>query len=70
MAYEDYYKTNPDWISGYIPYGTDDQNTYPGNVYGTEVFEVNEKLRDRAVELASKVHLNNGTEGNAKFRKL
>lgn len=70
LAYEDYHKTNPDWISGYIPYGTDDQNTYPGNVYGTEVFEVNEKLRDRAVELASKVHLNNGTEGNAKFRKL
>ena len=27
LAYEDYHKTNPDWISGYIPYGTDDQNT-------------------------------------------
>ncbi|KAG2733940.1 hypothetical protein G9P44_003465 [Scheffersomyces stipitis] len=70
LDFLDYNNTNPDWISGYIPYGTDNQDTYPGNVYGTEVFEVNEKLRDRAVELALKVDLNNGTEANAKFRAL
>ncbi|KAK6454163.1 purine nucleoside permease [Scheffersomyces xylosifermentans] len=68
--YTDYHNTNANWTSGYIPYGTDNQDTYPGNVYGTEVFEVNEKLRDRAVELALKVDLNNGTKQNAAFRAL
>ncbi|EER31234.1 hypothetical protein CTRG_04964 [Candida tropicalis MYA-3404] len=70
LAYEDYIETNPDWVSGYIPYGTDNQNSYPGNVYGTEVFELNEALRDRAFDLASNVTLNNGNKLNAKFRKL
>ncbi|RCK65660.1 Purine nucleoside permease [Candida viswanathii] len=70
FAYEDYIKTNPDWISGYIPYGTDDQDTYPGNVYGTEVFELNEALRDRAYNLASNATLSNGNKKNAEFRKL
>ncbi|RCK65651.1 Purine nucleoside permease [Candida viswanathii] len=55
---------------GYIPYGTDDQDTYPGNVYGTEVFELNEALRDRAYNLASNATLNNGNKKNAEFRKL
>ncbi|KAL6450353.1 NUP Purine nucleoside permease [Candida maltosa Xu316] len=70
FAYEDYIKTNPDWISGYIPYGTDNQHTYPGNVYGTEVFELNEQLRDRAVALAQNVTLSKGNKLNAEFRIL
>lgn len=70
IDYREYINTNPDWISGYIPYGTDNPYTYPGNVYGTEVFELNEKLRNRALELASNVQLDNGTEKNAEFRAL
>lgn len=34
------------------------------------MFEINEKLRDRAVALASNVTLNNGNTLNKKFRKL
>lgn len=70
IAYQDFIGTNPNWTSGYFAYGTDNPWTYPGNVYGTEVFELNEKLRDRAAELASEQDLNNGTELNAEFRAL
>lgn len=70
VSYQEFIKTNPNWTSGYFAYGTDNPWTYPGNVYGTEVFELNEKLRDRAVELALTAELANGTEANAKFRKL
>ncbi|ODV83788.1 hypothetical protein CANARDRAFT_29765 [[Candida] arabinofermentans NRRL YB-2248] len=58
------------WTTGYFPFGTTYSNQYPGNVYGTEVFELNEDLRDRAIELASAVELSNGTVGNAEFRAL
>lgn len=70
IDYKDYHDTNPDWESGYFPYGTDSPYAYPGNVYGTEVFELNEKLRDRAIDLAKDAKLDNGTEGNAEFRAL
>ncbi|CAI5760696.1 unnamed protein product [Candida verbasci] len=70
FAYEDYHNVKPNWKSGYIPYGTTNQTTYPNTVYGSEVFELNEKLRDQAFKLASKVKLNNGNELNKKFRKL
>lgn len=70
VAYQDFINTHANWTSGYWAYGTEDPWTYPGNVYGTEVFEVNEKLRDRAVELAETANLDNGTEANAAFRQL
>lgn len=70
IAYQDYENTNPEWTSGYYAYGSDGPGEFPGNVYGTEVFEVNEKLRDRAVELASTAELNNGTETTIAFRAL
>lgn len=70
VSYQEFITTNPNWTSGYWAYGTDNAWEYPGNVYGTEVFEVNEKLRDKAAELAETADLNNGTEGNAAFRKL
>ncbi|CUM65697.1 uncharacterized protein PRCAT00003345001 [Priceomyces carsonii] len=68
IDYTEYHKTNPNWTTGYFAYGTDNPWTYPGNVYGTEVFELNESLRNRAFELAQKATLNNGTQTNAKFR--
>lgn len=70
VAYQDFITTNPNWTSGYFAYGTDNPWTYPANVYGTEVFELNEKLRDHAVELAKDSPLSNGTEKNDEFRQL
>lgn len=70
VSYQEFITTHPNWTSGYWAYGTTDPWSYPGNVYGTEVFELNEKLRDRAVELAESVPLNNGTDQNAKNRLL
>ncbi|KAK6454162.1 purine nucleoside permease [Scheffersomyces xylosifermentans] len=70
IDYRDYINTDPNWLTGYIPYGADNPYSYPGNVYGTEVFELNEKLRDRALELASSVELDNGTAKNEEFRQL
>ncbi|CAK7897467.1 purine nucleoside permease [[Candida] anglica] len=58
------------WTSGYFAFGTNNQQQYPGNVYGTEVFELNENLRNRAIALAKNATLDNGTTGNAEYRKL
>ncbi|EEQ40605.1 hypothetical protein CLUG_04733 [Clavispora lusitaniae ATCC 42720] len=69
VSYQEFITTNPNWTSGYWAYGTDNPWTYPGNVYGTEVFELNEKLRDKAVELAETAELNNGTARNVEFRQ-
>lgn len=57
------------WTLGYFAYGTDNQQDYPGNVYGTEVFELNENLRDRAVKLAATAKLDKGNNVTATFRK-
>ncbi|KAK6198021.1 purine nucleoside permease [Scheffersomyces amazonensis] len=64
--------THPDWPSGYFSYGTQNPWEYPDAVYGTEVFEVNEKLRDRALELAEQNsdYLNVGDEDNNKLRSF
>jgi purine nucleoside permease len=58
--------------SGYYPqnaYYPDEVNPidYPGSLYGTEVFEVNGNLLDRAFYLASLATLND-TEAAAKYR--
>lgn len=69
VSYQEFITTHPNWTSGYWAYGTEDPWTYPAYPYGTEVFELNEKLRDKAVELAETADLNNGTAGNAEARK-
>lgn len=56
------------WTTGYYAYGSDEPGQYPGNVYGTEVFELNENLRDRALDLAQEAFLYNGTAKNEEFR--
>ncbi|KAH3660213.1 hypothetical protein OGAPHI_007418 [Ogataea philodendri] len=56
------------WSTGYFSYGTTNSTQYPTEIYGTEVFEVNENLRDRALELAQSVDLLNGTKANEEFR--
>ncbi|OAA45881.1 Purine nucleoside permease [Beauveria brongniartii RCEF 3172] len=42
-----------DWETGYISYGSNRPRQYPSVVYGSEVFELNAKLRDVAYDLAS-----------------
>ncbi|ODV79068.1 purine nucleoside permease [Suhomyces tanzawaensis NRRL Y-17324] len=60
-----------DWPSGYFSYGTRSPTEYPDAVYGTEVFELNGKLRDRAVEVVTSAgRLARGNELNDRLRKL
>lgn len=42
-----------DFPTGYFPQGSYAPDEYPGSIYGTEVFEVNEALRDIAADLAA-----------------
>jgi len=56
------------WTTGYYAYGSNTPDEYPGNIYGTEVFELNENLRDRALELAQTALLYNGTKINEHMR--
>lgn len=55
------------WTTGYWGYSSTAPGQFPSEWYGTEVFELNEKLRDRAVALANAITLND-TEGAQKFR--
>lgn len=41
-----------DWPTGYVPQGSLAPNIYPQTLYGTEVFELNEDLRQVAIKLA------------------
>ncbi|KAK8217482.1 hypothetical protein M8818_001240 [Zalaria obscura] len=44
--------------TGYIPQGSVTPDQYPQSIYGTEVFEFNENLRDMAYNFAKNVTLN------------
>lgn len=55
--------------TGYVPLGAYSPTEYPQNIYGTEVFEVNEVLRDIAVAFASTAALNDTSEAQA-YRAL
>ncbi len=58
------------FTTGYLAYGTYLPNEYPTTIYGTEVFEVNEALRDIAFEFASKANMSNdpiASEYRAKY---
>lgn len=46
------------YTTGYVPLGAYAPNQYPESIYGTEVFEVNEALRDIAVGFARTATLN------------
>ncbi|KND93812.1 Purine nucleoside permease [Tolypocladium ophioglossoides CBS 100239] len=56
-----------DWTTGYISYGRNYPFEYPCITYGTEVFEVNDKLREVAFTLASKANLTDD-EGPRQYR--
>ncbi|KAK0714385.1 purine nucleoside permease [Apiosordaria backusii] len=55
------------FTTGYVPYGTLGPNSYPTILYGTEVFEVNQALRDLAFNYASKANLSDN-EDSKKYR--
>jgi purine nucleoside permease len=55
--------------TGYIPLGAYAPDHYPQSIYGTEVFEVNEKLRDIAVAFAGTAELNDTDTAKA-YRAL
>lgn len=49
------------YSTGYIPQGSYAPDQYPTSIYGTEVFEVNEALRDIAVSFASNATYNDSS---------
>lgn len=55
------------WTYGYVNYGTEQPNKYPTQWYGTEVFELNTNLRDRAMKLADDAVLANLTTDLQKY---
>jgi purine nucleoside permease len=70
LQYEFDAREIPDnFTTGYVPLGAYSPDQYPVNIYGTEVFEVNEALRDIAISLASTAILNDSTTSQA-YRAL
>ena len=57
------------YTTGWIPFGTQAPGEYPNTFYGTEVFELNVALRDKALAAGSKAMLNDSTEAQA-YRAL
>ena len=57
------------FTTGYVPLGAVAPDEYPQNIYGTEVFEINENLRDIAVSFASAASLNDTATAQA-YRAL
>jgi len=57
------------FTTGYVPLGAYAPNQYPVNIYGTEVFEVNEALRNAAIGFASTATLNDSATAQA-YRAL
>jgi purine nucleoside permease len=55
--------------TGYVPQGSHAPNEYPGDIYGTEVFEVNDALRKLAAGFARTAALNDSAEAVA-YRAL
>jgi purine nucleoside permease len=55
--------------TGYVPQGSTTPDRYPSNIYGTEVFEVNDALRKLAVSFARTATLNDSAEAIA-YRAL
>lgn len=53
------------YSTGYIPQGAFAPDQYPTSIYGTEVFEVNEALRDIAVKFATGSKFNDSSDAVA-----
>ncbi|KAL1304090.1 hypothetical protein AAFC00_000525 [Neodothiora populina] len=51
--------------TGYVPLGSTTPDEYPQNIYGTEVFELNENLQKMAANFARNATLNDSTDAIA-----
>ncbi|KAL6719622.1 hypothetical protein ACLMJK_001543 [Lecanora helva] len=59
LQYEFDAREIPDnFTTGYVPQGSTDPTEYPQSIYGAEVFEVNDALRQLAIGFASTAKLN------------
>ena len=58
-----------DFGTGYIPQGTTSLNSYPEYVYGTEVFELNDALRQKAIAFAKTAKLKDSSDAQ-EYRQL
>lgn len=55
--------------TGYIPQGTTSLGSYPQYIYGTEVFRLNDALRQKAIAFAKTASLNDSADAQA-YRQL
>ncbi|CAD6585289.1 MAG: hypothetical protein ASARMPREDX12_001960 [Alectoria sarmentosa] len=53
------------FTTGYVPQGSTDPTEYPQSIYGTEVFEVNDNLRQLAIGFAKTAVLNDSADAKA-----
>ena len=51
--------------TGYVPFGAYAPHEYPTTIYGTEVFEFNDALRQRVAKFARQAKLNDSSEAQA-----
>jgi len=66
LQYEVDAREKPDsFPTGYVPLGATSVNQYPTYIYGTEVIELNDALRQRAVAFAQKARLNDSASAQA-----
>jgi purine nucleoside permease len=66
LQYEFDAREIPDnFTTGYVPQGSTFPSEYPQSIYGTEVFEVNDALRQMAISWASTAALNDSTAAQA-----
>ena len=66
MQYEFDAREIPDnFTTGYLPQGSYAPNQYPQSIYGTEVFEVNDALRQIAIGFARTAVLNDSADAMA-----
>ncbi|KAI9800320.1 MAG: hypothetical protein M1833_003434 [Piccolia ochrophora] len=66
LQYEfDFRETPGNLSTGYIPLGATSPSEYPQNIYGTEVFEVNDALRKLASGFARQATLNDSSTAQA-----
>ncbi|KZV69560.1 purine nucleoside permease [Peniophora sp. CONT] len=69
LQYEFDAREVPQFPTGYVPQGATAPGQFPGFLYGTEVYELNDALRQRAVTAAKKATLNDTASAQA-YRNL
>ncbi|KAI9157909.1 purine nucleoside permease [Paramyrothecium foliicola] len=58
-------EVSPSWQSGFVPMGASTPNSFPLTVHGSEVFELNDNLRQLSMEFARQAVLEDSKEAAA-----